>query len=256
MDKSLISIITVSYNAASIIEATMLSVINQTYQNVEYVIIDGGSSDDTLDIIKRYEDKISSWISEPDRGVYDAMNKGIEKATGEWILFLNCGDSFYTNTVLSEMMECLKITNADVVYGDTVCMFSEKIKKRINGLSIESIREKMPFCHQSCFMLTRIAKKNLFDLGYKVCADYNQFYNLYTKGNRFEHVSNIIACYNLADASLSNSNELLMFDEIAKINALDKHTLFKLKRAVFNFRILLKKICPSFVVNGFRNLKY
>ncbi|NDW11790.1 glycosyltransferase [Bacteroides sp. 214] len=253
---SLITIVTVSYNAASTIEATILNVINQTYKNIEYIIIDGGSKDDTLDIIKRYEDKISSWISEPDKGVYDAMNKGIEKATGEWILFLNCGDSFYTNTVLFDVAERLGNSDADVVYGDTMCVFSEKINKRIDGLSIENIQKRMPFCHQSCFLRTKVAKENLFDLGYKVCADYNQFYNLYTKGARFEYVSTIIAYYNLADVSLSNSNELLMFDEIAKINGSDKHTVFKLKRAVFSFRVLLKRMCPSFIVNGFRNLKY
>lgn len=91
----LISVVTVSYNAVGTIEQTLLSVINQTYPNIEYIIIDGGSTDGTVDIIKKYADEIVYWISEPDKGIYDAMNKGIKKANGEWINFINAGDSYY-----------------------------------------------------------------------------------------------------------------------------------------------------------------
>ena len=90
----LITIITVAYNAVKDIENTILSVLNQTYPNIEYIIIDGGSTDGTLDIIKKYEDKISYWVSEPDKGIYDAMNKGTLKATGVWLNFMNAGDTF------------------------------------------------------------------------------------------------------------------------------------------------------------------
>ena len=97
------SIVTVSYNAVATIESTILSVINQTYSNVEYIIIDGGSTDGTVDIIKKYQDKISYWISEPDQGIYDAMNKGLKIASGEWINFMNSGDSFVHTEVLENL---------------------------------------------------------------------------------------------------------------------------------------------------------
>ena len=89
MDAPIISVITVCYNVASSIEKTMLSVLNQTYKNLEYIIIDGNSTDGTVDIIKSYAERLTFWISEPDNGIYDAMNKGIVKATGEVLIFMN-----------------------------------------------------------------------------------------------------------------------------------------------------------------------
>lgn len=89
-----VSIITVVYNGEKELENTILSVIRQTYDNLEYIIVDGGSTDNTINIIKKYANKISYWISEPDKGIYDAMNKGIDVANGEWLLFRNCGDYF------------------------------------------------------------------------------------------------------------------------------------------------------------------
>mgnify|MGYP001033420933 FL=1 len=102
---TLISVVTVSYNAVLTIEQTILSVINQTYPNVEYIIIDGGSTDGTVDIIKKYADKIAYWVSEPDKGIYDAMNKGGLKATGDFIQFLNAGDWFENEHVIEKIFK-------------------------------------------------------------------------------------------------------------------------------------------------------
>jgi glycosyltransferase involved in cell wall biosynthesis len=102
-DKPLISIITVVFNGEKYLEETILSIINQTYDNVEYIIIDGGSIDGTLDIIKKYEDKIDYWVSERDKGIYDAMNKGIDLAHGDWINFMNAADRFINLSVIKEL---------------------------------------------------------------------------------------------------------------------------------------------------------
>lgn len=117
---TLISIVTVSYNAVLTIEQTILSVINQTYPNVEYIIIDGGSTDGTVDIIKKYEDKIAYWVSEPDKGIYDAMNKGVVVATGEWINFMNAGDIFTDGDVIDKLFhQNIIINRVGIVFGDT-----------------------------------------------------------------------------------------------------------------------------------------
>ena len=112
---TLISIVTVSYNAVLTIEQTILSVINQTYPNVEYIIIDGGSTDGTVDIIKKYEDKIAYWVSEPDKGIYDAMNKGVVVATGEWINFMNAGDIFTDGDVIDKLFHQNIIINNEMM---------------------------------------------------------------------------------------------------------------------------------------------
>ncbi|TSD65892.1 glycosyltransferase [Inquilinus sp. KBS0705] len=113
-----ISLITVSYNAQSTIKQCIQSVIAQDYNNVEYIIIDGGSSDNTLDIISEYKTYISVLVSEPDRGIYDAMNKGIALATGDVIGVLNADDYFADKTVLSSVAGAFKINDIDIIYGD------------------------------------------------------------------------------------------------------------------------------------------
>src|SRR5438105_14705 len=128
-----ISIITVVYNNVANIEVTILSILNQTYKNIEYIVIDGGSTDGTLDVIKKYKDKISFWVSEKDNGIYDAMNKGIKVATGEWINFINSGDSYFDNDVLEKIMEAeyFNATSIDVIYGNTQIITPNRRKRKL-----------------------------------------------------------------------------------------------------------------------------
>lgn len=116
--KPKVTVVTVCYNAAETIEKTILSVIGQTYDNTEYLIIDGGSQDETLAVIKKYEKNISKWISEPDKGIYDAMNKAIKMATGEWINFMNAGDCFAGNNVLADVFKEDIPENVKFLYSD------------------------------------------------------------------------------------------------------------------------------------------
>jgi glycosyltransferase involved in cell wall biosynthesis len=121
----LISIITVVFNGEQFLEETIRSVINQNYDNVEYIIIDGGSTDGTLNIIKKYEDKISYWVSEKDGGIYDAMNKALDVASGVWINFMNAGDSFCNAIVLEKLFaKEIEIDNK-FVYGDVLIDYGD-----------------------------------------------------------------------------------------------------------------------------------
>ena len=115
------SIITITYNAERWLERTILSVLSQSYPNIEYILIDGASKDKTVEIIKQYESGIASWISEPDKGLYDAMNKGLRRATGDYVWFLNAGDTLYTADTVQRIVASLKkkVSLPDVIYGET-----------------------------------------------------------------------------------------------------------------------------------------
>lgn len=189
---NLISIITVSYNAASTIEQTILSVINQTYPNIEYIIIDGGSTDGTVDIIKKYSDKIAYWISESDKGIYDAMNKGIIKATGEWINFMNAGDTFYKIDVLDKVFSLTELWDKNVVYGG-VNMDYGSYSKVIYPKKVTKYNP-MPFNHQCVFVRASLLKEYMFDTTYRYAADYNFFCKILERGG-FTKIHLIIANY-------------------------------------------------------------
>ena len=114
------SVITVTYNAEKVLEDTVQSVISQTYHHVEYIIIDGASKDGTLEIVNRYRDRINQLVSEPDKGLYDAMNKGIALATGDYLCFLNAGDSFHEDDTLQKMVHSINGNELpDILYGET-----------------------------------------------------------------------------------------------------------------------------------------
>ena len=225
--KSDISIITVVYNGISNIEKTILSVINQEYEDIEYIIIDGGSTDGTVDIIKKYQDRITYWVSEPDKGIYDAMNKGIEKATGEWVNFMNAGDCFFNNTVLQDIFIDSQIKdNCAVIYGDTVQCFSYG-NFVIKAFPLEMLKKRMAFCHQSSFVRRNILVLHPFDCSYRVCADYNLFYKIFESGYQFYYLSMCISIYE-AEEGLSSINRLRVLKEECKINGIKGLAYYKL----------------------------
>ena len=169
-----ISIVTVVYNGAQTIEATIKSILDQSYKNIEYIIIDGNSSDGTQDIIKSYENSISKWISEPDKGIYDAMNKGIKLSTGDYIWFMNSGDEIADNIVLEEIIS--SNPNSDIYYGDTIMIDSDGNEignRRLTPpekLTWESFKKGMLVSHQSFIVKKNIIKQ--YNLTYKFSADF------------------------------------------------------------------------------------
>ena len=171
-----ITIITICYNSAATLEKTILSVAGQSYKNIEYIVVDGNSNDGTLDIIKKHGDKISKWISEPDNGLYDAMNKGIAMATGDLIGILNSDDTFHSSTVIEEIVAFHSNNTIDASVGNI-------IQHRENGKIIRTYSSKywnpvklkigyMP-PHPSLFFKRELFDKyGNYDLGFKIGADY------------------------------------------------------------------------------------
>ena len=152
-EKPLVSIITVVFNGEDYLEQTIQSVINQTYENIEYIIIDGGSNDNTVNIIHKYDEFIDYWISEEDSGIYDGMNKGISLATGDWFNFLNCSDYFVDNEVLKKIFS-LKRENITVLYGDVLILKENNdsyLHKSIILETDKSLKKGMLVCHQAIF---------------------------------------------------------------------------------------------------------
>lgn len=174
------SIVTVTYNAENVLNDTIQSIVTQTYRNVEYIIVDGGSTDGTMHIVDRYRPMISIVVSEPDNGFYDAMNKGIALATGDYICFLNAGDAFHEDDTLQRMVHSLRgMELPDVIYGDTDIVDAEGHflhKRRLSPpkkLTWKSFENGMLVCHQAFFARTKLAKATPYDLTYRFSADFD-----------------------------------------------------------------------------------
>ncbi len=185
------TIVTVTFNASHCIERTIQSVINQTYKNKEYFIIDGGSRDDTMSIVERYRSDISCCISEPDKGIYDAMNKGIKMATGDYLIFMNADDVFADSEVLQKVSVQIN-DDADVVYGNWRTITEYGVFANKPG-QLSALNKKFVLCHQATFVKVSLLKQVPFDLQYKYAGDYDMLSSYYLSGKRFQYVDVEIA---------------------------------------------------------------
>lgn len=195
-----LSIITIVLDNIENIEKTILSVLSQGVE-VEYIIIDGGSTDGTLEIIAKYKDRVDVVVSEKDSGIYNAMNKAIDLANGEWICFINSGDMFYDSNVLKNVLPNFD-DELDVVYGDWEVRYENKKRVLKADKNIENIWKGMIFSHQSCFVKKDILKQYKFNERNRITADYELFYNLYKENKKFRYIPMIVA--NVSAGGLSD----------------------------------------------------
>lgn len=181
MSNPKVSVVTVVYNSEQYIERTIKSVVSQTYSNIEYIVIDGGSSDSTIDIVNKYIDRIQFFISEKDNGIYDAMNKGIKLSNGEWLIFMNSGDVFFDSNVIKNIFEGKEFPEKiKAIFGDKIDV-KRNYEKYVKSFPIWYIKRNMPCSHQSIFVRTSKKSDILFDLQYKYCADYKVIYSIFWK---------------------------------------------------------------------------
>lgn len=207
LETNKISIITVVFNSVNYIEETINSVINQTYSNIEYIIIDGSSTDGTKELINKYKTNIDYYISEKDHGIYDAMNKALNHVTGSWIVFMNSGDKFYNNKVLSDIN--LNSTY-DMYFGATKIISNNSISKVRYPISINNIWKGMICCHQSIIFNSNIFKSTKFNIKYSLSADYNLIYSQIMQNAKIAYINNITAIYYDEGVSKINYNKVLI----------------------------------------------
>ena len=239
------SIITVTYNAGAVLEDTIQSVITQTYRNVEYIIVDGGSKDHTLDIINRYREHIHILVSEPDKGLYDAMNKGIRLATGDYLCFLNAGDELHEDDTLQLMVHSITGTELpDVLYGETAIVDEEGHFLRMRRLSApedlnwKSFKDGMLVCHQAFFPRRELAEP--YDLRYRFSADFDWCIRIMKKSHTLHNTHLTLIDY--LNEGMTTRNHRASLHERFRIMCRHYGYLSTLARhAWFALRLLLKK---------------
>ena len=242
-DSPLVTIVTVVFNSVDLIEETIQSVITQIYPNIEYIIIDGASTDGTLDIIKKYDKNINCWITEKDNGISDAFNKGIRLASGEWINFLNAGDVFNNENVLSNIFSKFNFKGYDVVYGNTLLISNEEESKiQINNHKNFKITDSHnPICHQSSFVRRRLLKELKFN-DYKYSMDLDFWLRCIKEGVNFYHFDLIVSNYLVGGVS-SNPK--------TAVSVLIEHRIVKmLVMKHVNFNLILKLSMDVIVLKG------
>ncbi|MDR1878597.1 MAG: glycosyltransferase [Bacteroidales bacterium] len=242
MDSLTLSIITVTYNAERWIEQTIQSIISQSYSGIEYIIVDGASTDATLDIIKKYEPHIARCISEPDKGLYDAMNKGLHLATGNYVWFINAGDSIYDKDTVQKIVEKLsKEQLPDIVYGETEIINAHGDSlgmRRLHApkqLNWQHFKWGMLVCHQS-FIVKRSIAEN-YDLQYNYTADYDWCLRCLKKANTDAVFNTNLILSKFLEAGLSTANRKASLKEryrimcrfYGKIPVLIRHIWFALR---------------------------
>lgn len=244
-----ITVVTVCYNAEGEIENTILSVINQSYHNIEYIIVDGASKDGTMDIVNKYRDKIATIVSEPDKGIYDAMNKGIKLATGDWINFMNAGDSFDNNEVVNNIFCNPETIEHDVIFGKWFLKNNQKLRLQntFPFYKNESKFRGMGFSHQAAFVPVASARKYMFDLSFKLAADYNMIWKLYYEEHLDFYDCGLPVCIMDETKGATQVGYRLHLEEVCKVCGVT---------GVYSSLIVAKFVLSHFVKSIIKRLLY
>jgi glycosyltransferase involved in cell wall biosynthesis len=241
INNPLVSVITVVYNGAKHLEQTINSVLTQSYKNIEYIIIDGGSTDETVDIIKRYEDKIDYWQSERDGGIYFAMNKGISLAKGELIGILNA-DDFYLPDTIEKIITTNKTFQADIYYGDMQYITENAHKLSVAKPDITKMNEMPAIFHPTCFVRKSVYDKaGVFDTQYKISADYDFLLRCLRKNFSFYYIPEVFTCFRLGGMSGSCASNIEGY-KIMKVHKTGHHKKIILRTIKCYVKTFIKKI--------------
>lgn len=209
--KSILSVIVVCFNEQKRIRKTLDSILQQSYKNMECIIVDGASQDGTLEIIEEYRQTFSlsgieyRVISERDKGIYDAMNKGVKNADGKWVYFLNAGDIFHRKDAVENVMAEIRYED-EIVIGKVI-FFDGYLGRTIEQAPLEELRKDMIFCHQAILTKRNLLEDHCFDIGYRYCADYEWLLSMYLEGKRIHCVNTVVADYDGNGVSAKHAEE-------------------------------------------------
>lgn len=223
-----ITVITVCRNSEQFLQETIESVVTQTYNNIQYIIIDGNSTDGTLEIIKKYDQEIDTWLSEPDTGMYDAINKGLRLATGDYILILNSDDVLVSNNTIQEVANQIIAERLDYYYGNIIKSKDGKLKKvKLFGVDYQELLLSThgTFVHHPCFFISKELNKILggYDLKYRYASDYDYILRALSKSNRGKYLDIYISKFRLHANTISASGKI----EAERIKILLEHGYYE-----------------------------
>lgn len=247
--KPLVSIFTVVFNGEMYLEETIKSVINQSYDHIEFIIVDGGSTDGTIELIKKYEDQIDYWVSEKDKGIYDAMNKGLILSTGDYIGVLNADDYYHIDAV-KESIQKILTTQSDYSVGKVQFINSKIVATPIFPMKDNYIYQEMTYPHISAFIAKEAYKSiGLFNDKYKIAGDFDMSIKIHLSGYKACYVDNIIIGY-LQEGGISSSTQTnLEFLNVVIANGKPKLNAY----LEYLFQIFKMKI-HSFLPNKTRDM--
>lgn len=241
-----ISIITVTYNAANVLNKTLKSIQSQTaFKNIEHIVVDGSSSDDTVSIIKKNETNIAQWISEPDKGLYDAMNKGIKLATGDYVWFINAGDEIFESTTVENILTLVK-SSPDIVYGETMEYTADGMelgKRRLKtpkNLDWKTFKQGMLVCHQSILVKRTLAE--YYNTNYSLAADIDWVINCLKKAKTVINCNMLLSKFEKGGLSSQNIKRglkerfAIMKKHYGVISTVLHHAYFPFRIAFFYFK--------------------
>jgi glycosyltransferase involved in cell wall biosynthesis len=229
----LVTIVVVTFNCANLIDDTLLSIVNQDYPRIDLVVVDGGSSDGTVNIIEKYKDKINSYISEPDNGIYDAMNKGISLSCGAWINFMNAGDSFASKNSVSKFAIEFDVNYAMIA--SQVILTGVGDEKIITPNPISNWRLLKSVCHQSIFHNTLYLER--YETTFRLCSDFDLQCKLYKKLGPYHLKVIEMPLVKYLTGGASEINYLQRLDERAMIIKSHFSGIVKIINLLNNFRI-------------------
>lgn len=241
-----ISVVTICFNCEAVIENTIRSVLNQTYENMEYIIIDGASKDTTMKIVNQYRENIDYISSEPDKGIYDAMNKGLQACTGDYVIFMNAGDSFYNEMVL----ECFipQIQEDTVIAHGNIMTIGSDFKYLVKPSPLNMMGDRMTVKHQATFTRLDYHKAHLFDATFRSSGDYDFFYKAhFCDAVKFQYIPLCVA--NFDASGTSNVNFRRSFRENLRIWNKEHDWLFRLKQELIFISWDIKRLIKTYLMS-------